>query len=101
MTFPILQWHRITKDYRELLPKASGVYVMTDATGTPIYIGQSTNLAQRVSSSHQNYSYAKHICFAECPKDDRLELEKSLINHYKPSLNVTYKFINTDGNTWV
>ena len=100
MKHPRLQCHHIT--YPKLLPNKPAVYILIDERGKPIYIGQSKNLKARISG-HEKKVDAEWVAYfpLDCPEEERLEMEKSFINHYKPALNTTHKWLFTNDFTWV
>lgn len=93
------------------LPQVAGIYFLADAQGGIAYIGQSGNIFQRWRGYR---GYGHHIA-EELPildvtkareyslhwlevqdEDERLNLERSLIQHYRPKLNRSH---NPD--TWL
>ena len=100
MKHPILKC--IPIEQRKSIPKLPGVYIFINTSGVPIYIGTSKNLRQRVSQNNKRAD-ARYVAYfvLDCNEDERLEFEKSFINHYKPCLNTTHKFIFLDEYTWV
>ena len=68
-----------------------GVYVLFQ-NDTPVYIGQSVNILQRVSTHKaEKAGLFNNVKFFACKKDELNEKEMFLIKLFKPELNGQYK----------
>jgi hypothetical protein len=96
------------KPFGEWMPYTEGVYVILvmDFAGNPrpfrpLYFGIAKNLAERVTTSHENYDkwircagltgvYVSHYRMEGSSLAQRLHLERSLIKTYAPECNDTH-----------
>jgi excinuclease UvrABC nuclease subunit len=69
-------------------PAAPGVYLLDDARGRPLYIGQSVNLNRRLETTRHRRR-ASRIRIIQC--ENHAEVEAWLIQELQPALNVTGK----------
>lgn len=89
------------ENYLKTLPETPGVYIFTDKSYQPIYIGKAINIKSRVSSYFSRSAIGKS---KEIPKQaifiiyipttgefEALILESDLIKTYKPKYNVSLK----------
>ncbi|PZO15654.1 MAG: hypothetical protein DCF25_13400 [Leptolyngbya foveolarum] len=87
MPLPITQLDR--------LPKTSGLYKITNAGGTVIYVGQAKNIHARWNKGHHKLSailsecgVAASIDWVEMPKWLLNRSENAAIRFYQPKLNL-------------
>lgn len=72
-----------------LFSNSTGVYLLVDS-GDVVYVGQSRNLALRVSSHiHSEEKHFDSIEFHECDELEMTDLEAMLIATIKPKYNMT------------
>jgi len=64
----------------------SGVYMLYSGTNI-VYIGQSENIFKRVNSHKKRISYDSINFYIVEEKEDRVKLEKELINKHLPKFN--------------
>ncbi len=97
----------LTEDIIGSLPRATGVYILRDASGRIIYIGKAKNLRARVRSylggddRFQTGSIVEKTCRADyiltSNEAEALLLENQLIKAHKPRYNIDLK----DDKTYV
>jgi len=84
------------------LPQSPGVYIMSDASGTVIYVGKAVNLKNRVSQYfHSSVKTEKTMKLVEnivdfryimcATEEEALVLENNLIKKYAPKYNILLK----------
>lgn len=78
---------------RKQLPSCSAIYFVMQGDCV-LYIGQTINLAQRLTAHHRKKQFASfgvvRIAWLECSDTGMLtEIETALIEHFKPLLNGT------------
>ncbi len=67
----------------------SGVYIARSQSGDVLYVGMSTNVEKRLTSSHHKWEVIKNAEFEiiPCPKEELFELEASIIKILEPIYN--------------
>lgn len=81
--------------------EAPGVYMITRTNMNSLetevmYIGSSRNMRKRINTPSHPYRYLfdkeiDHFVSASCVRvENYLELEKEMIKHFNPPLNITY-----------
>lgn len=68
-----------------LLPESPGVYILKLA-GVVVYVGQSSNVRQRIAGHHVTEFDAVEVI--ACPANQLRRLEKEKITELRPSLNL-------------
>ena len=69
----------------------AGVYFVYSKSLNLVYIGQSTNIEQRITKHHQAYSGDEVVAYVKVPEEDvRLNIEKNAIIHARPPMNRQY-----------
>ena len=95
------RFHQLVSVLRErdsnLAPRAAGVYGIRNAYGSMVYIGQSTNIEERLfehergesdqSGCISRNSATQYSWILESGKEARLRLESALIARYSPICN--------------
>ena len=90
------------RDYLRGIPTSSGVYIMKNTDGTPLYIGKARNLRSRLRSyfrpsglSHRIHTVMQQIESIETiitkSETEALLLENNLIKENKPFYNINLK----------
>lgn len=88
----MIYWHKFPEEINTA-PNAEGVYMLGDAYQTPVYVGRSGNLYERLSEhpDPSNYclqrKYIKYFAFEEIYNSE--EREQELIEEYNPECNRT------------
>jgi hypothetical protein len=78
----------------QYLPAEAGCYLILNALNAILYVGKATNIRKRhENKSHHRFNdftlaNAARIAFKTCELEDLDKLESSLIEHFKPTLNV-------------
>jgi excinuclease UvrABC nuclease subunit len=77
------------------LPSVSGIYLVYDADGEVIYIGQAKNICQRWNSGHHKLGEIiaecgmnAYISWVEVPEWLLNRAENAAVRFYKPRLNL-------------
>ncbi len=90
------------RDYLRGIPTSSGVYIMKNTDGTPLYIGKARNLRSRLRSyfrpsglSHRIHTVMQQVESIETiitkSETEALLLENNLIKENKPFYNINLK----------
>ena len=90
------------RDYLRSIPTSSGVYIMKNPDGTPLYIGKARNLRSRLRSyfrpsglSHRIHTVMQQVESIETiitkSETEALLLENNLIKENKPFYNINLK----------
>ncbi len=88
----MISWHKFPEEIN-MAPNAEGVYILGDADQTPVYVGRSDNIYERLSE-HPDPSNSclqrkniKYFAFEETYNSEQREQE--LIEEYDPECNRT------------
>lgn len=92
-------------------PAWAGLYAILVADNTwkprffrPVYFGETENLAERPSTSHEHYDdwckaaggagnlYVAYHWMMSSTKEERTAIESGLIKHYQPECNTQYRY---------
>ncbi|MBP6734411.1 MAG: GIY-YIG nuclease family protein [Chromatiaceae bacterium] len=87
LELPIVSIHDKTH-----LPKISGVYIVLNESGDPLYVGQSENIKRRLTRGHHCDDDIKQmgnvfISWVAVDKEDLLSTEKHFIDSLNPAWN--------------
>lgn len=93
---------RVPFQQKDQLPCSSGVYIAMDEQMTPLYVGMSQNLRQRLATHHRLKQLKSLRCaviaWIEAPSAEIALLEKRTIEALLPQLNNTLVPRNRDGH---
>ncbi|GAI77522.1 unnamed protein product [marine sediment metagenome] len=90
----MIYWHRFPEEIN-MAPNTKGVYMLSDAYQTPVYVGRSVNLYERLSEHPDLNNYClqkkniKYFAFEETYSSEPRERE--LTEEYDPECNRTQK----------